>query len=153
MPQPSTRSSSTIMDQRELLQATWAWPIRRIDTWATGFEQINDTTVHAAFHAYFEEDRWGQITDVGPLQPLYRHARFVGYQPTSEADSSSDYSSTRASTHSTADSDMPPLVTPSDTPVVRKRSASLECGRCPRYEAHTPHQFFRYHNRHRATSA
>ena len=152
MLQPSSRSSSTIMEytnQIELLYATWAEMIR-VDLFneynSTGYLQVHDTNPHG----YLGEDWWGLITDLGPLQPSYRHARFAGYQPTSEDDASSDYSSTAASTNSTTDLDMPALMRP-DTPVVRKRSTSLECR--PRHEGLTPHQTFRFQNRHRATSA
>ena len=129
-------------DQIELLYASWAEMIR-VHSFngyeLTGYLQVQDTNPHDHFreafrqHVMYLDPHW-----LGPLQPLYRHARFAGYQPTSEDDASSDYTSAAASTTSTTDLDMPALMPP-DTPVVRKRSTSLECR--PRHEGLTPHIF------------
>ena len=149
-------SSSTIMeytDQIELLYASWAEMIR-VHSFngyeLTGYLQLQDTNPHDHFreafrqHVMYLDPHW-----LGPLQPLYRHARFAGYQPTSEDDASSDYASTLASSTGTTDLDMPALLIA--TPVVRKRSKSLECR--PRLASLTPHHIFCSQNRHRAKSA
>ena len=140
--------SSTIMEytnHMQLLSDSWAALAQRIPPGLTGYLQVQDTNLHHHVREVFLEN----IMYLDPhwwdsLQPLYRHARFAGYQPTSEDDDSSDYSSTMASTSGTTDLDMPALLIA--TPVVRRRSKSLD-GR-PRFLA-----VRRAHNRHRAKSA
>ena len=146
-------SSSTIMEytnHMQLLSDSWAALAQRIPPGLTGYLQVQDTHLHhhlrEAFrqHVMYLDPHW-----LGPLQPLYRHARFAGYQPTSEDDDSSEYSSTMASSTGTTDLDMPALVTA--TPVVRRRSKSLDCR--PRLAILRAHHIFCSQNRHRAKSA